>query len=668
MQGDKAELLTKVHADYVNNHILPLVNNASLPPQLDGGATTAARTHSLIFDRVKALLGQKSVVVIGTGTDPRCVIADIPTVVGNEYTYEKGAARITLRLLSTRKAASTSQTYDYSVDDTTEEGITMKSILKFVFFSWASLVLRTEVEELLQLVQFCQNSKESICVSDRHKEVFSLLHLLYYFVVVAETPISLSDAFQLHLAKCNGFLIDRIEMLCVMNFLLTWANSAGVIPKNLLNAATLWRNTYECMAAFRRIHTNVVTIHPDHLPQIAEEAVMEIARAGGFPSPQFSEREDAIMRDRFVYRTHVAVEETDFERKAREGKLKRLKILESEQQKKEKEEEVTDTTVMSKGPPDEDFLKSKRYRGKKTQELWEAEQKQIEELRQKRGAKITAKTPISAATPVKSKTPRREVSQNVAEALPRETKEDIAKEGVQETPQPETPPVFNDESPQKFKTNASANVEDKAQNLQSLDDSKSREKSKPKRNVFARLRNLAAILMRRQPQLQPPPTSSSPSSSLPKKGLTPSARHELPVKSERLRRSMKVAKLMSSSGSPETPLHSPDLIKGAAKGEVPEQKQTIAPGSAPAPAKASVDKPQNVSNPKQKQNDGIPAKPLPNLDESKQKAEQPKPLASPSPMHVPPPPAQEKRGFFTSVPALKQPTGAPIGQAPNIKK
>ncbi|RCN42641.1 hypothetical protein ANCCAN_11353 [Ancylostoma caninum] len=103
-----------------------------------------------------------------------------------------------------------------------------------IIFNRGSLVLRTDVQELLQLVQLCQNSKDSICVSDRHKEVFSLLHLFYNFVVVTETPISLDDAFLLHSAKCNGFFIDRIEMLSVMNFLITWASYAGVIPKNLL--------------------------------------------------------------------------------------------------------------------------------------------------------------------------------------------------------------------------------------------------------------------------------------------------------------------------------------------------------------------------------------------------------------------------------------------------
>ncbi|KIH57727.1 hypothetical protein ANCDUO_12078 [Ancylostoma duodenale] len=358
------------------------------------------------------------------------------------------------------------------------------------------------------------------------------------------------------------------------------------------------------------------------------------------------------MMDRFVYRTHVAVEETDFEKKAREGQLKRLKILEeSEEAKKKEEEEVTDITAMSKPSPDEDFLETRKYRGKKMQELWEAEQQQIEELREKRGAKKTARTPTIAKTPVKSRTPLRVPAQNVAELLSPETKEDIAKQGVHETPHAETPPDLIGETPQKFKPYSSADVESKEQKLQSPEDSKSKEKSKPRKGAFARLRNLAAILFRRQPQLQPPPPSSTPSPSQPKKGSTPSAKHELFVKSERLRKSMKVPKLMTSSDSPETPL--------------PVKRDLFSPH-----AMWNVDKPGNVLAPIQKKNEAIAAKPLMNANESKPNADQQKPLTSPGPMQVPapPPPALEKRGFFSSVPLSKPPAGAPVGQAPNVKK
>ncbi|KHJ94077.1 hypothetical protein OESDEN_05997 [Oesophagostomum dentatum] len=65
---------------------------------------------------------------------------------------------------------------------------------------------------------------------------------------------------------------------------------------------------------------------------------MEIARAGGFPPPRFSCREDSVMADKFVFRANVLVEETDLERKAREGGLKRLKFSESEKKEKEQEE------------------------------------------------------------------------------------------------------------------------------------------------------------------------------------------------------------------------------------------------------------------------------------------------------------------------------------------
>ncbi|KAK6734103.1 hypothetical protein RB195_017713 [Necator americanus] len=537
-ENEKSEFLVKVHANYINNQMLPLATNGRLPTPTEGD-TNASRNQFLIFDRVRTILKPKSVVVIGTGDDPKCVIFGIPTEVGKENVYEHGTSRIVLRLLRTEKAGNSVQSYEYSATFTSESGTAEKSSLKFVFFTWPSFGLVADLQEVLQLVQLCQNAKDSICVSDRHKEVFSLLHLFYSFVVVMETPISLNDAFQLHLVKCNGSMIDRIEMLFAMNFLLEWAIKAKVIPKELTTATTLWRSTYEQMAAFRQMHSNVMTIHPDHLDQISEEVVLEIARAGGFPTPFFSYREEALMIDKFVYRTHVAVEETDFEKKAREGQMRRLKISESEQKKKEKELEGNTTTVGIE-QSQEDPLYVKKYRGRKMQELWEAEQKQIEELKRKREKKWTQTTTVqklTTSTVLKGKIPPLQTSTSPTPTLATQESSRgalmVSSEGAGKASDTPTP------------------LADKASPDQGL-----KEKKGFFRNAFLRIsrfvarkgKGAAPILSGRQLQLQPPTAPTDLKVARSKKGSK-----MLSVKSKKSRRSTRSR--MESSSGPK--LHSP---------------------------------------------------------------------------------------------------------------
>ncbi|VDK58630.1 unnamed protein product [Cylicostephanus goldi] len=174
-------------------------------------------------------------------------------------------------------------------------------------------------------------------------------------------------------------MIDRMEMLFAMYFLLCWAEKAGVIPVNLQQTSLLWKDTYERMAAFRSTHPNVVTIHPDHLTDISDEVVMEIARSGGFPPPKFSNRSDAIMTDKFVCRWNARVEEDNLKRiKLEEVKASRLE--EYETIIKDETEEMPTTSPKEATQDDAYMYVNKRYR-RNFNEFWEAERKQIESLK-----------------------------------------------------------------------------------------------------------------------------------------------------------------------------------------------------------------------------------------------------------------------------------------------
>ncbi|CAJ0608597.1 unnamed protein product [Cylicocyclus nassatus] len=431
--GEKPEFLLKVHEGFARNHILPLGNNASLPLHPDD----PMKNQFLVFNRVKALLTPKSVVLIGTEANPRCVIPEIPIIVDQQHIFEYNANRIGLRLINVERASRSSQSYTYSVS-TSGEAKATKPVVTFIFFRWEPLALEVNAQEILQLVQYCQDSKSSICLSDRHKEIFSLLHLFYTFVIILETPISLNDAFQLHMARCNGFMIDRMEMLFAMYFLLSWAEKARVIPVNLQQTSLLWRDTYERMATFRSTHPNVVTIHPDHLIDISDDVVMEIARSGGFPPPKFSNRIDAVMTDKFVCRWNARLGETDL-KKVRLGEIKAIRSDENEAVLKEEMEELPITSPEEEVNQDDTYMYvNKKYRGNFS-DFWEAERKQIESLKRKRGKKSMEIPPdITVSAPIESIGSR----EQPATPLPQPSQEHISKEDFAK-PAKETQIVIN---------------------------------------------------------------------------------------------------------------------------------------------------------------------------------------------------------------------------------
>ncbi|VDO85999.1 unnamed protein product, partial [Haemonchus placei] len=284
--GEKIEKVLKRYENIIKENMIQVAENGSLSLVL-GDTPRASKSQRLISERIQKMLVMKHVVLIGTEDDPSCVLPKIPTTPGKDRTYEYDTTKMTLRFKNSMEVSNNSRRFEYDAEFTSENKTRLFK-LEFVYFVWGSLDLNVNVEELLRLLQFCKIPGHSLCVSNRHKEVFSLLNLFYSFVVRAETPIQLTDVFKIHNAKCNGCMLDRHEMIFSMKFLLVWGIQSGALPK-LHQAANSWLDTYDGMAAFQKIHPNVVSFHPFFIPDLFPEDMEEIVKGGGCDPPKFSD-------------------------------------------------------------------------------------------------------------------------------------------------------------------------------------------------------------------------------------------------------------------------------------------------------------------------------------------------------------------------------------------
>ncbi|XGW11845.1 hypothetical protein V3C99_012930, partial [Haemonchus contortus] len=373
---EKIEKVLKRYENIIKENMIQVAENGSLSLVL-GDTPRASKSQRLISERIQKMLVMKHVVLIGTEDDPSCVLPKIPTTPGKDRTYEYDTTKMTLRFKNSMEVSNNSRRFEYDAEFTSENKTRLFK-LEFVYFVWGSLDLNVNVEELLRLLQFCKIPGHSLCVSNRHKEVFSLLNLFYSFVVRAETPVQLTDVFKIHNAKCNGCMLDRHEMIFSMKFLLVWGIQSGALPK-LHQAANSWLDTYDGMAAFQKIHPNVVSFHPFFIPDLFPEDMEEIVKAGGCDPPKFSDRMEYLMRDRFTYQAE-GVDVTDFEKNVEVGKKKRLEL-----EKSLGIDRQTTTTMMEVQPDEEEAtIGSKKRRKDEAEDYWASKEKQILELKAKR--------------------------------------------------------------------------------------------------------------------------------------------------------------------------------------------------------------------------------------------------------------------------------------------
>ncbi|KAK6732730.1 hypothetical protein RB195_016848 [Necator americanus] len=242
----------------LKQQLLPLAANASLPLKKE------CDYDKPLQRRVQQLLEYDYVVMIGSTSDIGKVIPRLPSVIGQLSLYIDGRSDMSVayKLLGMTYMSANIIFYKYEARNVRKRSQKNVNVL---FYQWERKRLPTEFSELLQLLRLCYN-KKVLCVSDRRKEVFSMLYMMYLQVSYLKTLSPIAEYFQLHLQACNGAPLDRHEMLYVMRFMLDWGQQASCIPSHLTKKQTTWCHVYTQMSSFSQAHPSIMNICPQHLP------------------------------------------------------------------------------------------------------------------------------------------------------------------------------------------------------------------------------------------------------------------------------------------------------------------------------------------------------------------------------------------------------------------
>ncbi|CAJ0595919.1 unnamed protein product [Cylicocyclus nassatus] len=248
--------------------------------------------------------------MIGDETGPACIIPLLPKDVLKEQTYTYSGNSYSIALVESKTVGPRTTAYKYSITYTAS-GVSKEEkdknnknidsntekIVPVYYYRWDKRIMPDAFEELLQLARLCEPAK-SICMSNRRKEVFSLIYMFYTYIYVLKQPIKLMDAFRIHTAKCNGSILDRSEMLFVMAIIMEWAYQSRAISKDLTKEHTVWGRSYALMRLFAKDKKNIKSIHPDHLSNLG--LVTKENFSSMFETvPRFSSRKPSAMKDKY---------------------------------------------------------------------------------------------------------------------------------------------------------------------------------------------------------------------------------------------------------------------------------------------------------------------------------------------------------------------------------
>ncbi|KAL6732582.1 hypothetical protein Aduo_003331 [Ancylostoma duodenale] len=367
-----ADLANK-HSNFLKNHRAELIPNGHI----------SRKSEKAFEKRIESILSQPLILMVGKDGDISNIVSSMPTDNGVSDEYENNDSSVKLTLARSKFVGDQTINFIYKTTTQRKGEKPVKKKVHVLLYVWESLRLPIEFQDILQLFRFLAN-KKFVCVSNRRKEVFSMLHLIYTYVYVLCESIGVVEAFQLHTETCNGAPLDSNEMLMVMAFVLEWAHQSFSVPQDLLQKHADWCHTYARMSAFSKEHPNIVSIRPDHLITSRRETLQqEIQAAGPRPGAAFSERPEEAAVDK--------VRRLTKEELKRKGQT--ASSLRRDEQKKAQEEEDTETNA----PPPETsgVLFQKRYRAGPDDPFRIAEEKRIAEALKKR-TKLEAKSEKSA--------------------------------------------------------------------------------------------------------------------------------------------------------------------------------------------------------------------------------------------------------------------------------
>ncbi|VDL80579.1 unnamed protein product [Nippostrongylus brasiliensis] len=279
------DVLVANNSGFLKDHMLPLASNARLPDD-----------SFLLTERVKAMIAKEIVIMIGSEKEPNCILPKLPYEVNKEHTYKYRGSTYYFKVKSVKKMAPSTTLYVYNVVVTPKGKKAENHTLKVYYYRWERKKTPTEFDEILQLAMVYKPEK-TICVSDRRKEAFSLIHMFFVYCYVTKENISLKDAFQLHTVGKNGGEEEKMEWAVIME----WAYQSRTIKDQDLKRKHMdWCHSYAIMARFERSHSNIKYIHPDYLTKLDPDVRQRVIHDGFNMSPRFSPRDSCAVLDPFA--------------------------------------------------------------------------------------------------------------------------------------------------------------------------------------------------------------------------------------------------------------------------------------------------------------------------------------------------------------------------------
>ncbi|VDP02546.1 unnamed protein product [Heligmosomoides polygyrus] len=282
------EVLVANNATFLKEHMLPLAENAAIQ----------ADDHFLLCERVKSILSKEVVIMIGSEKEPSCVLPHLPHELKKQHVYKYLGSTYSFTLSRFKRMAPCTIRYTYDVVKATKGKPPQKGIRKIYYHRWETKKLPVEFDEILQLAMLYKPGK-TLCVSERRKEVFSLIHMLVTYCRLLKEHIDFKDALQLHTEKCNGTILDRNELVYVMAVIMEWAYQSRSVTPELKEKHVEWCHSYAIMAKFMRKCPNIRLIHPDYLTKLDATVKKRVLQDGFASSPRFSPRESAAAKDPF---------------------------------------------------------------------------------------------------------------------------------------------------------------------------------------------------------------------------------------------------------------------------------------------------------------------------------------------------------------------------------
>ncbi|KAL6732871.1 hypothetical protein Aduo_003585 [Ancylostoma duodenale] len=278
---------------FLKEHMLPTAANGRIP----------SNDNFLLFERVKSVMNNDVVIMIGNEKYPSCVLPNIPYELKNQHAYKYKGTTHTFKLIKIKQMAPCTHEFSYLVTTVAKGGKKgskkqEKRIKEIVYYRWDNRIMPLEYDEILQLAMMYKPER-TICISNRRKEVFSLIHMFHTYCCILKEEITVSDVLQLHTEKCNGSILDRNELVFVMAVIMEWAYQSRSLPDDLKKKHMDWCHSYAIMAKFMRNNPNIKYIHPDYLTKLDAKTRQSVYNEGFTSSPRFSTRESGAVTDPF---------------------------------------------------------------------------------------------------------------------------------------------------------------------------------------------------------------------------------------------------------------------------------------------------------------------------------------------------------------------------------